>query len=170
MFGDIAFDRGTFSFDVSLVGTDGPFEHVTGKYLWLLRRRGDAWKLTRHRQRRRGYRVIRPAIAGAIVAILLSFPCAAAIALIYRFPIPFGGYASGIDAVPLAMMAVGFYGVTFGGFVVVGVLGGVVAALVARRLWPGRRSSRGMILIPSFVIAFCATFTLAILDKLIGSW
>ncbi len=45
--GDIAFDRGTFSIDVS-ARAGGERTHVTGKYLWLLRRIGPGpWKIAR---------------------------------------------------------------------------------------------------------------------------
>jgi uncharacterized protein (TIGR02246 family) len=45
--GDLAFDRGTFAFDVSRK-SGGPVTHVTGKYLWLLRRDLEArWKMSR---------------------------------------------------------------------------------------------------------------------------
>ena len=43
---DIAFDRGTFFFDVKEIG-DPAYERVTGKYLWLLRQRGGNWVITR---------------------------------------------------------------------------------------------------------------------------
>ena len=47
VFGDIAIDRGTFRFDVKEIG-DKAYERVTGKYLWVLRRRGAAgWKIAR---------------------------------------------------------------------------------------------------------------------------
>ena len=45
--GDMAFDRGTFSFDVSPKG-GGESTRVTGKYLWLLRRTDpEPWKIAR---------------------------------------------------------------------------------------------------------------------------
>jgi uncharacterized protein (TIGR02246 family) len=44
--GDLAFDRGTFAFDV-VRKSGGPTTHVTGKYLWLLRRQGDGWRISR---------------------------------------------------------------------------------------------------------------------------
>ena len=45
--GDVAFDRGTFAFDVTRK-SGGPVTHVTGKYLWLLRRDdGARWKMSR---------------------------------------------------------------------------------------------------------------------------
>ena len=47
LFSDFAVDRGTFRIDVKEIG-DKAYERVTGKYLWLLRRRGAAgWKLSR---------------------------------------------------------------------------------------------------------------------------
>lgn len=43
--GRVGFDRGAFSFDVTVRAT-GTTAHVTGKYLWLYSRdRHDAWKL-----------------------------------------------------------------------------------------------------------------------------
>jgi uncharacterized protein (TIGR02246 family) len=44
---DVGFDRGTFAFDVTRK-SGGPVTHVTGKYLWLLRREdGARWKMSR---------------------------------------------------------------------------------------------------------------------------
>jgi ketosteroid isomerase-like protein len=44
--GEVAFDRGTFSFVVS-PKAGGDAETVTGKYLWLLTRDGAVWKMFR---------------------------------------------------------------------------------------------------------------------------
>jgi uncharacterized protein (TIGR02246 family) len=44
--GDMAFDRGTFAFDVTRK-SGGPITHVAGKYLWLLRRDDARWKMSR---------------------------------------------------------------------------------------------------------------------------
>jgi uncharacterized protein (TIGR02246 family) len=45
--GDVAFDRGTFAFTVT-PREGGLTTRVTGKYLWLLRRDGDApWRMSR---------------------------------------------------------------------------------------------------------------------------
>jgi uncharacterized protein (TIGR02246 family) len=46
VFGDIAFDRGTFAFSV-VRRTGGPSELNVGKYFWLYERVGEAWKLAR---------------------------------------------------------------------------------------------------------------------------
>ena len=44
--GDLAFDRGTFAFDV-VRKSGGPTTHVTGKYFWLLRRHDGSWRISR---------------------------------------------------------------------------------------------------------------------------
>jgi hypothetical protein len=114
--------------------------------------------------------MIRAAVIGACAAIVLTFPIAALTALVYRFPIPFGGYASGPSAVPLSLAAVAFYGVAMGGFVVVGLLGfaaGVVAERVARA---NRKPVVKMTVLFALLLALLAVFALAILDKLIGPW
>jgi hypothetical protein len=41
---------------------------------------------------------------GAVAACAGAFPAAAAVALVYRFPIPFRGYESGLDAVGSALI------------------------------------------------------------------
>jgi hypothetical protein len=48
-------------------------------------------------------------------AVGLVFPFAALCGLVYRFPVPFSGYLSGVMAMPLALLAVVVYGI-LGGF------------------------------------------------------
>jgi hypothetical protein len=48
-------------------------------------------------------------------AVGLVFPFAALCGLVYRFPVPFAGYLSGVMAMPLALLAVVVYGI-LGGF------------------------------------------------------
>lgn len=62
------------------------------------------------------------ALCSAAVCILSSYAVAALSAVAFRFPIPFGGYASGLDAARLTPLAVTFYGL-LGGFVLQGALG-----------------------------------------------
>lgn len=114
----------------------------------------------------------RPAWAllrGALAAIALSFPAAALTALVYRFPIPFGGYQGGAAAVPLSLGAVLFYGV-LGGFVVVGGLG-ALAGLGARALYPARpAAARRLTWLLAGAVALGSALFLAGLDRLIGPW
>ena len=109
--------------------------------------------------------MVRAVLAGAVTAIALCFPCAALLALFYRFPIPFGGYATGIDGLLPAMLAVAFYGIALGGFVPVGVLGGILATFASASAKASRR-----ILVQSLGIAFIATLSLAMLELFIGPW
>jgi hypothetical protein len=112
--------------------------------------------------------LIRAALTGALAAIVLAFPLAALTALVFRFPIPFGSYESGPAAVPLALMAVVFYG-TLGGFLLLGVLG-AGAGIVVHRTATNGQPLVTRILRYSLLLALAAVLTLAILDKLIGAW
>ena len=109
--------------------------------------------------------MVRFALIGAVAAVILSIPAAALVAPLYRFPVPFGGYASGISEIPIATMAALFYGVTFGGFVLVGGVGAVLAMLSASRGRPTR-----FIVMQSAVIAVAAALSLAVLELFIGRW
>jgi len=91
-------------------------------------------------------------------------------ALLFRFPVPFAGYISGYRAVPLSVLAVAFYGLLFGGFVVVGALG-AIGGIVAHRLHQPdlgdvRRWTRGL----AGFAAVLSVMVLAVLDKFIGPW
>lgn len=112
----------------------------------------------------------RAAAIGAVVCTLGAFPAAALVALVYRFPIPLAAYASGPEAVLPSMLAVIFYGIIIGGFVVLPCLG-AVAGLVAYRL---AKPNSKMILCWTIALAFAvdllAAMTLATWDKIYGPW
>ncbi len=108
-------------------------------------------------------------LPGAFWAVVLAFPFAAICTLIYRFPVPFGGYASGPAASLRALAAVLFYGI-LGGFpvlLVVGALGGAAAYALGR---PEVGRIRRLTLAFSGLSALLGVGLLAILDKLIGPW
>jgi hypothetical protein len=109
--------------------------------------------------------VLRRFVAGALVAIVASFPLAALTALVFRFPIPFGDYLSGPDAVVPALYAAAFYGI-LGGFIVQGVLGGLAALIVPRS------ERRGWVRFGAapVVAAWAGVLLLSILDWIIGDW
>jgi hypothetical protein len=109
--------------------------------------------------------MVRRFLLGSLLAIAASLPIAAMTALVFRFPIPFGGYVSGPDAVLPSLYAAAFYGM-LGGFLVQGLLGGT-AALVARRT--GNRSGihSGM---AAVIAAVPAVLILSVLDWIIGTW
>ena len=113
---------------------------------------------------------MRPAIIwGAVSATVLAFPLAALCAIVYRFPVPFAGYASGIDDVPYVLMGVLFYGL-LGGFPVLAAAG-VLAGWAAHHTGqPDPRAVRRLALTFGGVSASLAVVLLAVLDKLIGPW
>ena len=106
---------------------------------------------------------------GALWAVTLAFPLAAICGLLYRFPVPFAGYLSGPEAVPLALMAVVFYGI-LGGFpalLTAGAIGGAAAYAIGRT---DVRRVRRLTLAFAGLIALLGVGLLAVLDKVIGPW
>lgn len=108
------------------------------------------------------------ALCSAAVCILSSYAVAALSAVAFRFPIPFGGYASGLDAARLTPLAVTFYGL-LGGFVLQGALGVGATACVCRRprrgwcAWPACLWAAVVASVPGVLL-------LATLDWFIGPW
>ena len=114
-------------------------------------------------------RIYWPIIGGAFSTILLAFPFAALCALVFRFPVPFAGYESGLSAMPRAWAAVRFYG-GLGGFVVAASLGGLGGAVAyhlgkadPRRVWQWTMALAA-------AVACCCIMLLATLDYFIGPW
>jgi hypothetical protein len=108
-------------------------------------------------------------LAGATVAIAASFPLAALVALVFRFPIPFGSYMSGPDAVVPALFAAGFY-LFLGGFAVQAALGAVAGGLAARTATPENPRPWQRCLAFATIAALPGVLTLAVLDWIIGAW
>jgi len=104
--------------------------------------------------------------AGAAIAVIATFPLAALVALVFRFPIPFGTYMSGPGAVVPALFAAAFYGV-LGGFLVQAVLGGIAGVMASRTAAPDRRRA---VLIYSVLAALPGVLILSVLDWIIGPW
>src|SRR5688572_11875349 len=77
---------------------------------------------------------LRSALLGAVAGVLGSFPLAAVVACVFRFPIPFAGYASGPGAMLPALFAALLYGVIGGAVVqaIAGASGGIAAYALGR--------------------------------------
>ena len=102
-------------------------------------------------------------------AILLAFPAAALVALVYGFPIPFGGKESGPDAMVRAMFAAMFF-VVFGGFIVLGVFGMVAGCFAVELGGKDRRKVQILSWLFPFLVALACAVFIATLDLFIGQW
>jgi hypothetical protein len=91
-------------------------------------------------------------------------------ALLFRFPIPFVGYSSGVHAVLPSLAAVTVYGVFVGGFVVQGLLGGLAGLLARRQGGLDRRRPWRRCVVYGCAASLPGVVILAILDKIIGPW
>jgi hypothetical protein len=108
-------------------------------------------------------------LLGAASATLLAFPLAAICVLVYRFPVPFAGYASGIEAVVPVLLGVVFYGI-LGGFPLLATVGALGGWAAHRKGQPDQRTVRRLAVVFGGVAALLGVTFLAVLDKLIGAW
>jgi hypothetical protein len=74
---------------------------------------------------------LKTVMLSSVLSIGLTFPAATLIGLIWRFPVPMGDYAEGIEALVMAPMAVFFY-LFLGGFIVVPLVSTVVTLVALR--------------------------------------
>ncbi|MGE5519003.1 MAG: hypothetical protein ACM3VS_03675 [Candidatus Dadabacteria bacterium] len=110
-----------------------------------------------------------PALKTIFWTWLLCFPLAAIVAFVYRFPIPFSEYESGISAVPKALGAVIFYTI-MGGFIVIPILGWVAYLLGNQMGNADDKEQRKWQFIFSLVFALSSIILMSVLDKIIGPW
>ncbi len=92
-----------------------------------------------------GARMARAMVTGAFWAVGLAFPLAAACALVYRFPVPMAGYASGPTSVSRVLLSVVFYGL-LGGFPALLAAGAAAGAGAYALGQPDPRGSAGLCL------------------------
>ncbi len=104
------------------------------------------------------------ALMGSVWSVASTFPIAGLMALVFRFPIPFAGYRSGFAAIQPAILAVLFYGVFVGGFVLVGLLGAVGGFVAATFKGPDLQSQKRAVRLVSLAITTACLFILACLD------
>ena len=93
---------------------------------------------------------------GATTCALAAFPCAALLALVWRFPVFMGGFQSGPKAVSPALFSVVFYGV-LGGFPLLALFGGIVGAIAHTNRAPEDGAITRCVLLCSFLIALFVT-------------
>lgn len=96
------------------------------------------------------------AMIGATLCNVFAYPCAVLIALLWRFPIPMSGYASGPSAVEPALMAVMIYQL-LGGALLLGIFGAVAGIAAHDFRYPDDGAITRLAAINAFVIALLAT-------------
>ena len=107
---------------------------------------------------------------GAIIGIIATVPLVVLCAVAYRFPVPFAGYLSGIGAIIPSLIAVLFYGILFGGFLVQALLGGLGGLLAQHIGGTDKNKIINYCIVFSTIGASFGVLILAILDKIIGPW
>ncbi len=106
---------------------------------------------------------------GAVVCCLVAFPAAFVTALVWRLPIPFGKYESGMHGAGMSWFAVLFYG-AIGGFAVLGTFGAIGGAVAHQRHAPDSGAVLRLNLLLAFLFATLAVGLLSGRDLLIGKW
>ena len=107
---------------------------------------------------------------GAIVGVIATIPLVELCAILFRFPVPFGGYMSGPGAVFPVLLSIFMYGVIFGGFLVQAFLGGIGGFVAESFAAPDNHNIKLLCIIFSTIGASFGVLTLALLDKIIGPW
>jgi hypothetical protein len=101
--------------------------------------------------------------------LVCTYVTAALCTAAFRFPIPFGGYVSGVGAIPLSAIAVTFYG-TLGGFVLQALLGAGAGVWASRQgALRGVNTSR-LCLWAATGASVPGVLLLVTLDWFIGPW
>ncbi|WP_227982612.1 hypothetical protein [Nocardia spumae] len=109
------------------------------------------------------------ALWGAVVAICSAPFAAALVASLYRFPIPFGDYARGLNEALNAALASIFY-LVIGGIVPLALAGAIAGFLLARRNVRGRARCLALTAATGFAMACVCALLLALLEYAIGPW
>ena len=107
--------------------------------------------------------------AAILSSLLFTFPAVAILALAFRFPIPFAGYASGVSAVLPALAAALFYGLC-GGVIVQAAMGFIAGIAAWRRNRDDRNAAMRSAWLFGTIAAWPGPALLSILDWFVGPW
>jgi hypothetical protein len=119
-------------------------------------------------------------LKGTIIAVVVSFPVAILFALLFRLPIPLGGYIGpfgeigvydfgAIELFKAVFLAWIFYGM-FGGFIILSVLGAITGVVASRKYSESVSIKNKMIVLWATTISAIPILLLSILDYIIGPW
>lgn len=119
-------------------------------------------------------------LKGTIIAVVASLPVAILFALIFRLPIPLGGYIGpfgeigvydfgAVELLKAVFLAWVFYGMS-GGFIILSVLGAITGVIVSRKYSELVGIKNKMIALWATIITTIPILLLSILDYIIGPW
>lgn len=113
---------------------------------------------------------ISPPVKCGLWSIVLAFPIASVLGLVFRFPIPFGGYLSGPRAMLPSLFAVMFYGLFLGLFPAIVICGYFAGSQLVHGEKHGGFLPSRIELWASVLGALVPLLVLSALDKIIGPW
>jgi hypothetical protein len=119
-------------------------------------------------------------LKGTIIAVVASLPVAILFALLFRLPIPLGGYIGpfgeigvydfgAVELFKTVFLAWIFYGM-FGGFIILSVFGAITGVIVSRKYSGSVAIKNKMIVLWATTISAIPILLLSILDYIIGPW
>ena len=108
--------------------------------------------------------------SGATWAIASAFPISGFLALVFRFPVPFAGYVSGVEAIVPALIAVIVYGVLLGGFLLLGGTGAAIGYFASNWKLANPKNGRWVVALLCISSTLFYLMILATLDMWIGPW
>lgn len=144
---------------------------AAGYFLWRWWRRRVRSKTTEEPGLPPGFLAgrVKAMLLGAVASCLAAFPAAFVIALVWRLPIPFGRYESGVYAAGKSWFAVLFYG-AIGGFLVLGFLGAIGGTIAHQRHSHECSAALRLNLLLALLFSTLGVGLLSGLDLLIGKW
>lgn len=111
----------------------------------------------------------RAILSGAMCSVVAAFPLTVLMVSFFRFPVPFVGYVTGPSNILSALFALLFYGIVFGGFLLLAIAGGMAGA--AARIAGSTQARQRLILrILAVGASGALLLVLATLDWVIGPW
>ncbi len=119
-------------------------------------------------------------LKGTIIAVVASFPVAILFSLLFRLPVPMGGYIGpfgeigvydfgAVELFKTVFLAWIFYGM-FGGFIILSVFGAITGVIVSRKYPESVAIKNKMIVLWATIISAIPILPLSILDYIIGPW
>jgi hypothetical protein len=115
--------------------------------------------------------MIKDILRGSLTAVASALPAAIIVGILYKFPIPFAGEASGFEILQI-FTDLPIWWIFYAILIVspVMIVGGTITSIILRKIVADQTKRKKYIYIAGIAVAFVGAFFLAILDKIIGPW